>query len=85
MKEGKNVIVIGAGIGGIVTAIEYFTASERSIALLPFANLNNDPEQEYFITGLHTELIGSLGASHNQGEHPALLLVCLIWLACRDL
>ena len=45
----------------LTTAIEYFTASERSIALLPFANLNNDPEQEYFITGLHSELIASLG------------------------
>ncbi len=44
----------------LTTEIECFPASERSIALLPFLNLNNDPEQDNFITCLEDELINNL-------------------------
>jgi TolB-like protein/Tfp pilus assembly protein PilF len=32
----------------------------RSLAVLPLANLSGDPEQEYFVDGLHDVLIGEL-------------------------
>ena len=35
-------------------------ASIRSIAVLPFANLGGDPEQEYFVAGMHDALIAEL-------------------------
>lgn len=38
--------------------------SERaieSIAVLPFENLSRDPEQEYFVAGMHDAIIGQLG------------------------
>ena len=33
---------------------------EKSIAVLPFLNLSNDPEQEYFSDGIAEEILGSL-------------------------
>lgn len=36
------------------------TADEKSIAVLPFANLSSDPEQEYFADGLSEELLNKL-------------------------
>ncbi len=32
----------------------------RSLAVLPFANLSNEPDQEYFVQGMHEELITDL-------------------------
>ena len=34
--------------------------SEKSIAVLPFINLSNDPEQEYFSDGISEEILSSL-------------------------
>lgn len=38
----------------------YPKASEKSIAVLPFVNLSNDPSQEYFSDGIAEEILGSL-------------------------
>jgi TolB-like protein/lipoprotein NlpI len=35
-------------------------SEEKSIAVLPFLNLSNDPEQEYFSDGIAEEILGSL-------------------------
>jgi TolB-like protein/Tfp pilus assembly protein PilF len=35
-------------------------ASEKSIAILPFVNMSNDPDQEYFCDGLSEELLNVL-------------------------
>jgi len=37
-----------------------FDPPEYSIAVLPFDNLSSDPEQEYFVAGMHDALIGEL-------------------------
>jgi TolB-like protein/lipoprotein NlpI len=36
------------------------TSSEKSIAVLPFVNMSNDPDQEYFGDGIAEEIINSL-------------------------
>jgi len=38
----------------------YQKTYEKSIAVLPFINLSNDPEQEYFSDGISEEILGSL-------------------------
>ncbi len=53
IPEGNNLSGKGRKI------IENRTA-ERSVAVLPFVNMSNDPEQEYFSDGLTEELITSL-------------------------
>ncbi len=36
-------------------------AARLSIAVLPFANLSNDPEQQYFADGIPSDIRGSWG------------------------
>ena len=38
----------------------YSSAPEKSIAVLPFVNMSNDPEQEYFSDGIAEEILNSL-------------------------
>lgn len=42
-------------------AVEIPTASARSVAILPFVNISNDPEQDYFCDGIAEEIINTLG------------------------
>ncbi len=42
------------------TPVEQEPAGEKSVAVLPFANMNSDPESQYFSDGLSEELINAL-------------------------
>ncbi len=41
------------------------TFADKSIAVLPFVNMSNDPEQEYFCDGISEEIINSLAQLNN--------------------
>ncbi len=50
-----------AAIGAAVAAEDVpFLPPERSIAVLPFVNMSNDPDQEYFSDGISEELLNGL-------------------------
>ncbi len=53
-------ICIIAG-GGTYYLIRVIKPSEKSIAVLPFHNLTGQPENDYFVDGMHDALIGELG------------------------
>lgn len=52
--------VIFAGSEIIVPEIPAATVIENSIAVLPFANMSSDPEQEFFSDGISEEIINML-------------------------
>lgn len=45
---------------GFIDKIVARKISEKSIAVLPFVNMSNDPEQEYFSDGMAEEILNSL-------------------------
>ena len=60
----------GAGAVAPVTAGPAGEAEQgraKSIAVLPFVNMSNDPDQEYFSDGISEELLNALAKSVNCG------------------
>ena len=49
----------GTQIKSVHSSINY-PKTEKSIAVLPFVNMSNDPEQEYFSDGMSEEILNSL-------------------------
>jgi serine/threonine-protein kinase len=60
------VVIVGLGPGGMGSRLFGTAGSGRKIrmAVLPFANLSGDPEQEYLSDGLTQETISQLGRLH---------------------
>jgi adenylate cyclase len=67
---GVIVLLVGLALAVAYFAVDKFVpqaepkqasvAREKSIAVLPFANMSGDPEQEYFADGISEELINTL-------------------------
>ena len=47
--------------GGVYYLFGVMRSSKKSVAVLPFHNLTGQPENAYFVDGLHDALIGELG------------------------
>jgi serine/threonine protein kinase/Tfp pilus assembly protein PilF len=66
LRRKKAILYLGLACFLIimtVIALSLFTGHVKtidSIAVLPFENLSGDPEQEYFVEGMHEELITEL-------------------------
>jgi TolB-like protein/Flp pilus assembly protein TadD len=60
ISESSTVIPANAGIQSTSTEVDTATASEKSIAVLPFVNMSSDPEQEYFSDGISEEILNAL-------------------------
>jgi TolB-like protein/Tfp pilus assembly protein PilF len=55
-------VLLGLNVGGLRERLVGPPAPKiESIAVLPLENLSGDPEQEYFVDGMHEELIATLG------------------------
>jgi TolB-like protein len=59
-EEQKTEVVIEAGAPGEQTKPALSLPDGPSIAVLPFANLSGDPEQDYFADGMAEEIITAL-------------------------
>lgn len=53
-------IIVIAG-GGVYYLFGVMRSSKKSVAVLPFYNLTGQPENAYFVDGMHDALIGELG------------------------
>lgn len=56
---GSSVVLVGGAIAAWTSEI-FDVAKPSSIAVLPFANIGNDPSQQYFSDGLATEIRAEL-------------------------
>jgi adenylate cyclase len=52
-------------VKGKVGAIDLLVPEKPSIAVLPFANMSGDPEQEFFIDGITEDIITELSRDHS--------------------
>src|SRR5207245_965671 len=52
--------ISAANIAGAQRASDFTIADKPSIAVMPFANMSGDPEQEYFADGMVEEIITAL-------------------------
>ena len=53
-------LAVGYGVSRFTSTTEEHEVLEKSIAVLPFVNMSNDPNQEYFSDGLSEELLNLL-------------------------
>ncbi|UCH14827.1 MAG: helix-turn-helix domain-containing protein [Bacteroidales bacterium] len=60
IKVAIIIIIIIAG-GGVYYLFRANKSFERSVAVLPLHNLTGQPENTYFVDGMHDALIGELG------------------------
>jgi TolB-like protein/tetratricopeptide (TPR) repeat protein len=64
--RGRKIAIFSAAVVGVAAAAGLWLSGsapqhvEPSIAVLPFANMSGDPEQEYFSDGISEELINTL-------------------------
>jgi serine/threonine-protein kinase len=64
LRFAAAVLTLATGLGLSWWGVKKFggrTPPIRSLAVLPLANLMGDPEQEYFVAGMHEALIAELG------------------------
>lgn len=59
MDEPETEMMSAGGFGAATPAVS-FEAVQKSIAVLPFAHLSSDPDDEYFCDGLAEELLNAL-------------------------
>ena len=53
-------VITGPDQQGLSSSLPAYCAEKKSIAVLPFVNMSNDPEQEYFSDGMAEEILSSL-------------------------
>lgn len=55
------VLLVGLGLGGVLSRLLGSRAEAATLAVLPLENLTGDPEQDYLVEGIHDALITDLG------------------------
>ena len=67
---GLLLLMIGSNIGGIrdrIFSVSGYSGRIVRLAVLPFVNLSNNTEEEYFSDGITQEMINELGRLHPEG------------------
>jgi adenylate cyclase len=70
LEAGKMPAALASGGSPTSGAADVRSASERSIAVLPFMNLSSDPENEYFSDGITEEILNCLAALYGALGEP---------------